>query len=166
MVKGRYSNIWPNQTIVSDQSELTILLCQPMNSLLLMKTTLPWYSGLQLLPSYIYDPWLIGFLSMKVAQEYLQHLPILMDHQTLAVEHHSLKHATKDQCTLSLTRTFPWKKKVFSFYSFVVQNNAEMFHGYFWNRKIIFTLHSEHCSHSAAWFIPHCVDTELWTFIE
>ena len=27
-----------------------------MNSLLLMKTTLPWYSGLQLLPSYIYDP--------------------------------------------------------------------------------------------------------------
>ena len=42
----------------SDQSELTILLCQPMNSLLLMKTTLPWYSNLQLLPSYIYDPWL------------------------------------------------------------------------------------------------------------
>ena len=30
MVKERYSNIWPNQTIVSDQSELTILLCQPM----------------------------------------------------------------------------------------------------------------------------------------
>ena len=29
-----------------------------MNSLLIMKTTLPWYSGLQLLPSYIYDPWL------------------------------------------------------------------------------------------------------------
>ena len=29
-----------------------------MNSLLLMKTTLPWYSGLQLLPSYIYDPWI------------------------------------------------------------------------------------------------------------
>ena len=56
MVKERYSNIWPNQTIVSDQSELTILLCQPMNSLLLMKTTLPWYSSLQLLPSYIYDP--------------------------------------------------------------------------------------------------------------
>ena len=56
MVKERYSNIWPNQTNVSDQSELTILLCQPMNSLLLMKTTLPWYSGLQLLPSYIYDP--------------------------------------------------------------------------------------------------------------
>ena len=27
-----------------------------MNSLLLMKTTLPWYSSLQLLPSYIYDP--------------------------------------------------------------------------------------------------------------
>ena len=22
-----------------------------------MKTTLPWYSGLQLLPSYIHDPW-------------------------------------------------------------------------------------------------------------
>ena len=38
MVKERYSNIWPNQTIVSDQSELTILLCQSMNSLLLMKT--------------------------------------------------------------------------------------------------------------------------------
>ena len=30
MVKVKYSNIWPNQTIVSDQSELTILLCQPM----------------------------------------------------------------------------------------------------------------------------------------
>ena len=57
MVKERYSNIWPNQTIVSDQSELTIPLCQPMNCLLLMKTTLPWNSGLQLLPSYIYDPW-------------------------------------------------------------------------------------------------------------
>ena len=57
MVKERYSNIWPNQTIVSDQSELTILLCQLMNSLLLMKTTLPWYSGLQLLPSYIDNPW-------------------------------------------------------------------------------------------------------------
>ena len=57
MVKESNSNIWANQTIVSDQSELTILLCQPMNSLLLMKTTLPWYSGLQLLPSYIYDPW-------------------------------------------------------------------------------------------------------------
>ena len=56
MVKERYSNISPNQKIVSDQSELTILLCQPMNSLLLMKTTLPWYSGLQPLPSYIYDP--------------------------------------------------------------------------------------------------------------
>ena len=28
--KKGYSNIWPNQTIVSDQSELTILLCQPM----------------------------------------------------------------------------------------------------------------------------------------
>ena len=27
-----------------------------MNSLLLMKMTLPWYSSLQLLPSYIYDP--------------------------------------------------------------------------------------------------------------
>ena len=51
----KYSNIWPNQTIVSDQSELTILLCQPMNSLLLMKTTLSWYSGLQLLPSYIWS---------------------------------------------------------------------------------------------------------------
>ena len=58
MVKERYSNIWPIQTIASDQSELNILLCQPMNSLLLMKTTLPWYSGFQLLPSYIYDPWL------------------------------------------------------------------------------------------------------------
>ena len=57
MVKERYSNIWPNQTIVSDQSELTIFLCQPMNSLLLMKTTLPWYSSFQLLPSYIDDPW-------------------------------------------------------------------------------------------------------------
>ena len=34
MWKVKYSNIWPNQTIVSDQSELTILLCQPMNSLL------------------------------------------------------------------------------------------------------------------------------------
>ena len=65
MVKERYSNIWPNQTIVSDQSELTILLCQAMNSLLLMKTTLPWYSSLQLLPSYIYDPWLCrNFTSM------------------------------------------------------------------------------------------------------
>ena len=31
-----------------------------MNSLLLMKTTLPWYNSLQLLPSYIYDPWLEG----------------------------------------------------------------------------------------------------------
>ena len=30
MWKIKYSNIWPNQTIVSDQSELTILLCQPM----------------------------------------------------------------------------------------------------------------------------------------
>ena len=30
MWKVKYSNIWPNQTIVSDQSELTILLCQPM----------------------------------------------------------------------------------------------------------------------------------------
>ena len=30
MVIVKYSNIWPNQTIVSDQSELTILLCQPM----------------------------------------------------------------------------------------------------------------------------------------
>ena len=57
MVKERYSNIWPNQTIVFDQSELTILLCQPMNSLLQMKTTLPWYRSLQLLPSYIHDPW-------------------------------------------------------------------------------------------------------------
>ena len=65
MVKERYSNIWPNQTIVSDQSELTILLCQPMNSLLLMKTTLPWYSSLQLLPAYIDDPWvLIARLSL------------------------------------------------------------------------------------------------------
>ena len=27
--------------VVSDQSELTILLCQPMNNLLLMKMTLP-----------------------------------------------------------------------------------------------------------------------------
>ena len=57
MVKERYRNILPNQTIVSNQSELTILLCQPINSLLLMKTTLPWYSSLQLLPSYIYDHW-------------------------------------------------------------------------------------------------------------
>ena len=57
MVKESNSNIWPNQTIVSDQSDLTILLCQPMNSLLLMKTTLPWYSSLQLLPSYIHYPW-------------------------------------------------------------------------------------------------------------
>ena len=55
MWKVKYSNIWPNQTIVSDQSELTILLCQPMNSLLLMKTSLPWYSSLQLLPSYIWS---------------------------------------------------------------------------------------------------------------
>ena len=55
MVKERYSNISLNQTIVSDQSELTILLCQLMNSLILMKTTLPWYSGLQLLPSYIWS---------------------------------------------------------------------------------------------------------------
>ena len=55
MVKERYSNIWPNQTIVSHQSELTILLCQPMNSLLLIKTTLSWYSSLQLLPSYIWS---------------------------------------------------------------------------------------------------------------
>ena len=30
MWKVKYGNIWPNQTIVSDQSELTILLCQPM----------------------------------------------------------------------------------------------------------------------------------------
>ena len=30
MVIVKYSNIWPNQTIVSDQSELTILLCQLM----------------------------------------------------------------------------------------------------------------------------------------
>ena len=30
MIKEKYSNIWPNQTIVSDQSELTILFCQPM----------------------------------------------------------------------------------------------------------------------------------------
>ena len=30
MVIVKYSNIWTNQTIVSDQSELTILLCQPM----------------------------------------------------------------------------------------------------------------------------------------
>ena len=30
----KYSNIWPNQTIISDQLELTILLCQPINSLL------------------------------------------------------------------------------------------------------------------------------------
>ena len=30
MVKESNSNILPNQTIVSDQSELTILLCQPM----------------------------------------------------------------------------------------------------------------------------------------
>ena len=30
MVKESNSNIWPNQTIVTDQSELTILLCQPM----------------------------------------------------------------------------------------------------------------------------------------
>ena len=30
MVKERYSNIRLNQTIVSDQSELTIHLCQPM----------------------------------------------------------------------------------------------------------------------------------------
>ena len=63
IVKERYSNIWPNQTIVSDHSELIILLCQPMHSLLLMKTTLPWYSGLQLLPSYIYDPWTGSTLS-------------------------------------------------------------------------------------------------------
>ena len=62
MVKERYSNIWPNQTIVSDQSELTILLCQPINCLLLMKPTLPWYSSLQLLPSYIHDPWVVMIL--------------------------------------------------------------------------------------------------------
>ena len=66
MVKERYSNIWLNQTIVSDQSELTILLCQPMNSLLIMKTTLPWYSSLQLLPSYIYDPWFLCSLYSAV----------------------------------------------------------------------------------------------------
>ena len=36
-----------------------------MNSLLLMKTTLPWYSGLQLLPSYIYDPWVKGYFYLK-----------------------------------------------------------------------------------------------------
>ena len=41
--------IWPIRTHYT--------LCQPMNSLLLMKKTLPWYSGLQLLPSYIHDPW-------------------------------------------------------------------------------------------------------------
>ena len=70
MVKERYSNIWPNQTIVSDQSELTILLCQPTNSLLLMKTTLPQYSGLQLLPSYIYDPWWYYCCSAHSAQEF------------------------------------------------------------------------------------------------
>ena len=40
MVKERYSNIWPNQTIGSDQSELTILLCQPINSLLLNENDL------------------------------------------------------------------------------------------------------------------------------
>ena len=41
-----------------------------------MKTTLPWYSSLQLLPSYIYDPWFklsqakIDFLSLdKNAEE-------------------------------------------------------------------------------------------------
>ena len=28
-----------------------------------MKTTLPWYSSLQLLPSYIYDPWALGLVS-------------------------------------------------------------------------------------------------------
>ena len=60
----KYSNLWPKQTIVSDQSELTILLCQPMNSLLLMKTTLPWYSGLQLVPSHIYNPCIIYNLNI------------------------------------------------------------------------------------------------------
>ena len=34
-----------------------VKLPELMNSLLLMKTTLPWYSGLQLLPSCIYDHW-------------------------------------------------------------------------------------------------------------
>ena len=37
-----------------------------MNSLLLMKTTLPWYSGLQLLPSYVYDPWLKDFFTSAI----------------------------------------------------------------------------------------------------
>ena len=53
MVKKSNSNIWPNQTIVSDQSILTILLCQPMNYICIL-TAAAWYSGLQLLPSYIW----------------------------------------------------------------------------------------------------------------
>ena len=36
-----------------------------MNSLLLMKMTLPWYSSLQLLPSYIYDLWVEFLLLLK-----------------------------------------------------------------------------------------------------
>ena len=32
-----------------------------------MKTTLPWYSGLQLLPSYIYDPWLQDMIKSVVS---------------------------------------------------------------------------------------------------
>ena len=55
MAKERYSNIWPNQTIVSDQSELTILLCQPMNYICRILTAAAWYSDLQLLPSYIWS---------------------------------------------------------------------------------------------------------------
>ena len=52
MVKESNSNIWPNQTIVSDQSELTLLSCQPMIRIL---TAAAWYSCLQLLPSYIWS---------------------------------------------------------------------------------------------------------------
>ena len=63
MVKERYSNIWPNQTIVPDQSELTILLCQPMIIYICrILTASAWYSGLQLLPSYIWS--LIGGYSV------------------------------------------------------------------------------------------------------
>ena len=54
MVKESNSNIWPNQTIVSDQSELTIILCQPM-IIYVGLTAAAWYSGLQLLPSYIWS---------------------------------------------------------------------------------------------------------------
>ena len=51
-----------------------------------MKTTLPWYSGLQLLPSYIYDPWIQPIIETWRAERRERELFGLFSHYPLSTQ--------------------------------------------------------------------------------